>query len=693
MKNQDNKGNSHLFHVVEELNDIMTEAPTLQKGLAAGLFSILEVIHRPGTALYLPIPDGNLPYQWLTQHLPEAWTLQIQDPTSAIYQIVDQVFADGQPLVFDCGLDIAGCVPIWMKSEVMGVLFVQGDVLSESDLAECVTLLRPFGRAIFNNRLHNVDANLSKDLAALKIFASSLNADSNINDVQLWILRGIKELFNSEAAILILLDDDNPEIAIKKTITNDPEWHTRSVLKVETSLAVDCIRSGQPYYVADVNTDPVFNVDFDSVEGINVQSALCTPLISNSQTLGVVEVVNIPRTPLNTYELSLLASMTKSLANSIFSMYLIQQLKVTNADLEASRWELLHSRNTLRALFDSIPASIYIVDRKYSLIAINMSRSERANNRPNLLVGKKCYEALFQRMEPCPSCRVKETLVNGRTTTRNDRQWISNDHPVDWDISTFAILDSSSLPTQAIVLEQDITEKRRLEANLIQTEKLAAVGQLAAGVAHEINNPLSAIIANAQILLRDLPADDQDSLESVKLIETAGLRASQVVRNLLGFARKEQIEFSPIDLNDTIRASLSLIQHELVSRPITLTTNLEEGMPKINGSRDHLQGVWINMILNAIDAIENKQGEIKLSSRFIVNEFRVTVQDTGKGIQPDRISRVFEPFFTTKALGHGTGLGLSVCHRIVKQHGGYIEVDSHIGVGTKFTIVLPASGH
>ena len=410
------------------------------------------------------------------------------------------------------------------KIGVQGALLIRGAPCSEGEDYQWSYLASTFGRAIVASRNHRPDAHLHKDLTALKIFASSLNADSNVTDVQLWIVRGIKELLNSQAAILLILDDENPDIAIRKTIVDQPEWHSREVLRMESSLAMDCIRSGQPYYVADVSGDPIFNPKFDAVDNIPVGSVFCTPLISNSQTLGVVEVINLPQDQLNPNELSLLASMAKSLANSIFSLHLIQQLKVINADLEASRWELLHSRNTLRTLFDSIPASIYIVDHRYTLIAINMSRSDRARNRPNILVGQNCYTTLYHRSEPCPGCRVKETLLTGKTTNRTDREWINNEQAVDWDISTFAIQDAPSLPAQAIVVEQDITEKRRLEANLIQNEKLAAVGQLAAGVAHEINNPLSAIIANAQLLIRDLPDADADIQESLKLIETAGMR-------------------------------------------------------------------------------------------------------------------------------------------------------------------------
>ncbi|MBI3762812.1 MAG: hypothetical protein HY260_13270 [Chloroflexi bacterium] len=261
---------------------------------------------------------------------------------------------------------------------------------------------------------------------------------------------------------------------------------------------------------------------------------------------------------------------------------------------------------------------------------------------------------------------------------------------MEWEISTYPIRDESGQTLQAIVFAQDVTEKRRLEASLAQSEKLAAVGQLAAGVAHEINNPLAAIIANTQLLQRELPADDERQ-ESVDLIARAGDRAMRVVRSLLDFARQDHYEFAPTDINATIRSAATLVAHQLMAHSITLACDLSPDLPSIQASHDHLQGVWLNFLLNARDGLNGEKGEIRVTSRRQANEIHVTVADTGTGIAPERLPRIFEPFYTTKEPGRGTGLGLSACHRIVKQHGGHILVDSHIGQGTAFTVVLPVS--
>jgi two-component system NtrC family sensor kinase len=260
---------------------------------------------------------------------------------------------------------------------------------------------------------------------------------------------------------------------------------------------------------------------------------------------------------------------------------------------------------------------------------------------------------------------------------------------LEHEISTFPIWDNDRQVTQAFLFEEDVTERQHLQATLAQSEKLAAVGQLAAGVAHEINNPLTIILANAQLIQRNLPAGDEELLDMADLIVQATERASQAVRDLLDFSRRERYELAPIDLNETIQRTLGLISHELGTRTISLQFDPALNSPTVNASQDHLQGVWLNLLINAIDAIEQGPGVISIKTLKTGESIQVLITDDGMGIPPEEISRIFEPFYTTKEPGRGTGLGLAVCHQIVTRHGGQILVDSQPGQGTTFTIILP----
>jgi len=177
----------------------------------------------------------------------------------------------------------------------------------------------------------------------------------------------------------------------------------------------------------------------------------------------------------------------------------------------------------------------------------------------------------------------------------------------------------------------------------------------------------------------------------VDLISRAGARAAQVVRNLLDFARKEDFHLGLTDVNETVGRALELIRHEIMSRSIRLKFKSDPSLPSILASEDQLQSVWLNLLLNAIDALDKEPASVSVQTRKVGSEILISVTDNGKGIPPERLTRIFEPFYTTKAPGRGTGLGLSVSHRIVKQHGGTIRVESKLGSGSEFTVILPAN--
>ncbi len=521
----------------------------------------------------------------------------------------------------------------------------------------------------------------------MRLLAQLINANWGDSTTQEWLLESLGHILGVEASLLLLLSEDGHKLVIKDCLNGKSLHQYQMQFDGEGGWIEACLHNKEPQCWNTPFALPQMGILGQSL-GQPVSSLICAPLLVEDQTLGVLAALNKSQGDFNAHDLELLEHIASGIAHVVHNMRLIQQLKVANADLEVSHWQLLRSRNTLRALFDSLPASIYIIDPKFTLMAVNMYRANQINLPPNRLVGQRCYEVLYQKDDICADCRVLETLREGKTTTRSKRQWNGEDDAQEWEISSFPIYDDQNQVIQAILLEQDVTEKRRLEATLAQSEKLAAVGQLAAGIAHEINNPLTAIIANAQLLQREIQPEDERQ-ELVDLILRAGNRASQVVRNLLDLVRKEQYEFTLTDINETIRQALTFLQHEFITHSVRLVFEAAPDLPRVMASQDHLQGVWLNLITNALDALESGPNEIRITTRQHGNEVRVTVADTGKGIPPERLSRIFEPFYTTKAPGRGTGLGLSVCHRVIKQHGGRILVNSQINVGTQFTVILP----
>ncbi|MBE7561098.1 hypothetical protein HS125_19975 [bacterium] len=226
----------------------------------------------------------------------------------------------------------------------------------------------------------------------------------------------------------------------------------------------------------------------------------------------------------------------------------------------------------------------------------------------------------------------------------------------------------------------------RVESLEQQMEKMAAVGQLATGLAHEIGTPLNVISGNAEYLLMDLPPDSP-MVEELSVIVRETKRVSMLMSQLLKFARPAPPSMDLVDLSALISEVLSLLMQEMAKNHVELVTQMET-LPPILGDANQLKQVLVNMILNAIHAMPGG-GRLEISARAARDALVLSISDTGHGIAPEHLPRIFDPFFTTKDVGKGTGLGLSVCYRIVNEHKGRIEVDSRVGEGTTFKVVLP----
>lgn len=268
-------------------------------------------------------------------------------------------------------------------------------------------------------------------------------------------------------------------------------------------------------------------------------------------------------------------------------------------------------------------------------------------------------------------------------------------------MSILAIMVVSGIITQHMVkiVKRHDAEVDELNKKLLQANKLASVGELAAGVAHEINNPLACILTEKQII-KDLCSDTisldegfkKELFESLLHIDTQVRHCNQITKSLLGFSRHSKVTAENIPVNSILQEIVLLLKKRTMELHIQFDLDLEENLPNIHGDRSQLRQVFYNLIVNAVDAHEGKpQGIIRIKTRANNNLKRaeITIVDTGSGISPDDLERIFDPFFTTKPVGKGTGLGLSISYGIIKYMGGDIIVKSTIGDGTQFTLFLP----
>jgi two-component system NtrC family sensor kinase len=251
--------------------------------------------------------------------------------------------------------------------------------------------------------------------------------------------------------------------------------------------------------------------------------------------------------------------------------------------------------------------------------------------------------------------------------------------------------DESGNVNSLVVVMTDITDAAMLQAKLMHTEKMAAVGQLVSGVAHEVNNPLTAVLGFTDLLLEsaEIPAHAKEDL---RIILQEAQRTKQIVQNLLSFARQMPPQRDSVQLNTIVRRTLALRSYDFASHGVEVVERLNERVPDIIGDPHQLQQVFLNILNNAYDAVREteRQGHIEISTAVNEGHAEVVFRDNGHGITYS--DRIFDPFFTTKEVGKGTGLGLSICYGIVREHGGEILCHNNDdGVGATFTVRLPVA--
>ena len=286
-----------------------------------------------------------------------------------------------------------------------------------------------------------------------------------------------------------------------------------------------------------------------------------------------------------------------------------------------------------------------------------------------------------------PGMRTLGAAANGHGSVESKG---TNGAPPASHILNLAIAPLVSKDLQQIgrlIIFDDITGQAELEKRLVQADKLSSIGLLAAGVAHEVNTPLAVISTYAQMLAKQVSGDDQKS-KLLEKIAKQTFRASEIVNSLLNFSRTSPTEFVDVDLNRVVRETLTLIEHQLLKSHVEVKLQLDSSLPPVKANSGKLQQVFLNLFLNARDAMENG-GILAVKTWEDGERVRIDVADTGSGIARENLARIYDPFFTTKGARKGTGLGLSVTYGIIREHGGAIEVESEPGSGTRFHVELP----
>lgn len=346
--------------------------------------------------------------------------------------------------------------------------------------------------------------------------------------------------------------------------------------------------------------------------------------------------------------------------------------------------KIRQSKRNLEAIFDGIRDQLSIRGPDYQILRVNRAVIETYHTTFKELIGRKCYEAYYQRDLPCEECPVTVTIETKQPASIVQKNPLLHS---TLRIYSYPILDEKGELLSVIEYSRDVTEEQQLQEQLIQSEKLAGIGILASGVAHEINNPLSGILGMAEIALEE--EEGSKVREYLTDILTCAQRISEIVNGLRLYSRASRDgKLTRVDLNEVLDESLKMVCLATKTRPGEVIKDFQP-LDKIEANRGEMQQVFTNLITNAFQAMNGKPGELTLASRSLGDAIEVKISDHGMGIPPEHLNKIFDPFFTTKDPGEGTGLGLNIVYRLVTKYEGRIDVESEPGIGTTFTLLFP----
>ena len=377
---------------------------------------------------------------------------------------------------------------------------------------------------------------------------------------------------------------------------------------------------------------------------------------------------------------------------------LFWELSRVSASEKKARQELHEASAMYKMVInDLIQEDVMVINCDYRIVDINKSLLEKLGLARDEVIGRHCYEITHHRDLPCSGehhpCPLLETLESKQPYQTTHVHLDRNNRDIYYSISTYPLFEDGDM-IGAIEISRDITKEINVQKTLMQQEKLASIGRLSAGVAHEINNPMTTILTSAMLLQEDLDENDPVRQE-LELIASETMRCRKIVTSLLNFARQSQPDKRLNDLNQMVHECILLTQKQAAFKDIAIECRAGEGIAPIWFDKGQIEQAIINLILNAVEATPSG-GRITVSTDCCDHEdlTRIGISDTGEGIAKENINKIFDPFFTTKAAG--TGLGLAITHGIIEQHGGRIEVESELGKGTCFYIYLPickGNGH
>ncbi|MEW5722835.1 MAG: ATP-binding protein [Thermodesulfobacteriota bacterium] len=523
-----------------------------------------------------------------------------------------------------------------------------------------------------------------EELSLIRRIGDSIRTPLDLETLCQEVVDAVAREITADRLTLLLVEPEKNRLRIRASydaaedLTRFFSGGEAKYLPLDQGPAGRAALSGAPVFLA--SAEPVQD-PCGPQEGGPPVSLLFLPLVARDKTVGLFALRRTGDHPFGEDDVRLLTILSDQAATALANVQLFNDLAAANLRLRESEQEARRTSLYLESLLETANDVIFTLDEAGLVTYVNQKAREWGYDKDALL-GRPFLD-LLARAGSSGTDRLftgdKEVLEVGIRTASGERR--------------DALLSASEIPGSAgparLVLARDITERKQLERQLFHSEKLASIGILAAGVAHEVGNPLSAISGYTQIL-QSGGATSEETKEYLAAIESQAARIQRIIEDLLDYSRPSAGHRAVLDLSEAIKQVLSMLTAQRTFRGLSVEYDLAGDLPPVNMDRDHLAQVLVNIALNAAQAMEGG-GRFSVAAARVGEEVEIRLADNGPGIPPEVQDRLFDPFFTTKEAGQGTGLGLAICHRIIESYKGSIRVESRPGQGAAFIIRLPAA--
>ncbi|HZV95733.1 MAG TPA: GAF domain-containing protein [Candidatus Nitrosocosmicus sp.] len=661
----------------------------------------IGLLDAEGKAVEHVAAHGSRTAEWRTLSTPVgAGIIGRAAATGTPFRVDDM---QGDPRTSDAGIDEQEgiramlAVPLRVGAAVIGVISAYSHVPGYFSTRE-ETLLEAFaeqaGIAIQNARLFEESQRRAREMEALLAAGRAVSQSLDLGETIRVILHQAREVLGVQSGSIFTLDEATGELSSVASLDEGPARVGQIRVRVGQGITGLAVAEGRPLQSEDLWNDPRAFPQ-PAVAG-GLRSMLAVPLVAGGRTMGALTALRADVHHFEPHEVALATAFADQAALAFEHARLFSSVRTYSERLEAMvverTRELDEQKRFVEVVLETLPLGLYVLDRELTVVSANREGA-------TALTGAPSTHAAFLDLVPADSAGavrgfLQGVLVGGEVHQTEEEMVVAAETRM-FRLTAAPLRGPQDRVTHAILLIEDITLQKRLERQMLLTERLTTAGRLVTGVAHEINNPLATIAGCAEALrerARDPRLTGLDAFRDfpryLALIEEEAYRCKEFTGSLLRFVRDPGSRRGATDVNALVERTLELLRHQPRFASSELVTQLDPGLPPVIANEGQLRQVFLGIAANALEAMEGR-GRLTVCTRVRGGEAEIEFTDAGPGIPEAILSRLFDPFFTTKPPGQGTGLGLAIAQGIVTDHAGRIDVHSRPGAGASFRVVLP----